>query len=530
MYLKSLKKQFVENWFFWGLVSFYLFIILASFFGSHVLKNLEPYPDSLYYLSQAKELAQTGKLRLRYQDSVINFHVPPFYSLVLSPFFLFTQNPQIFVIANIIFGITSLVLIMLIISEKTKSKSAIAIATLILLSHFSFIWFSTLPMTELLGLTLMLLSFYLIIKKKINLWNLLIIFTLLLSLILTKYLYVTLAMGLGLILLIRLIKEKQSKMLQVIFGLILFSGLLLILFLQKIHYRPFDVFTYLFNSHLNAFYFYSFSYIKQNLLFYLQTLLGINSQMLWLKTPLSSAGILFLFFFSLFKLWQNKANKFFALSIFILFCSLFPILLIFYAKDARYLFFVPALMALAISINWEQSRGKQKFYLSLSIAVSLCLQIFTQAPLLKIILSQNILHHSTAWQYEAIQNYNKYFIEDNNAYLITALPPFFVDFYDNGNYRVLPLSNNQEFINKNQWVWGSDLDLSADEAKNKNLYDLYNKLLAEEKQIYISNSYITHNHLVIEDYEKLKKNYNFELVQEGCNNACNIYELRPSPE
>ncbi len=141
-----------------------------------------------------------------------------------------------------------------------------------------------------------------------------------------------------------------------------------------------------------------------------------------------------------------------------------------------------------------------------------------QISLFKEIISFNVLHRSTAWQYQAIKQFDLYFLDKSDVKIITALPPFLVDAYQETEYRVLPLSQSQEFLQKKELVWGTDVPY-------ENLMEGYITWLKQSKRLFISNAYITHQQSVIEDYEAYKTQFDLELVSSGCLDACNIYEL-----
>ena len=518
MWQKKLNRFFINYWPFLLSAFFWILLTLPSFFGTHVLNNLEPSPDSLYYLGRARQFVFTGQFKLIYQDTHAAATVSPVYSIFLIPFFLIKTTPQIFVLANLWAAILTLFIIYSLVKKQTKSHLAAGISLLIISTHLSLIWFVGLPMVEIFALSLLATCIYFLFHQKLLAKQLVVLSLLLLALILTKYLYVSIVAACALITLAKLFRDNQFQLLRITLGTGFIGCIFLLLYFQKVAYNPFDIFSYLFKPNLNYTRFYDFANLIPNFTFYLNVFLGQPVNLLWEKTVLSSAGMLLLFIWSLIKLWQRQTTRILSLSLGLIFLSLFPIVLLFITTDARYIIFAPVIMALAIGLAWPLFQGKQKYWFNGLLTLALVWQVVTQLPLLKTIVSQNVLHRSTAWQYEAIITFNDQFLTLKENYLITSLPPFFVDFYDNNNYRVLPLSKNQEFINKGQWVWGNDL-------KNDNLENLYNELLANKNQIFISNAYVTHSHEVTADFENLKKSYDFILVQEGCAGACNIYQL-----
>jgi len=61
MWQKKLNRFFINYWPFLLSAFFWILLTLPSFFGTHVLNNLEPYPDSLYYLGRARQFVFTGQ-------------------------------------------------------------------------------------------------------------------------------------------------------------------------------------------------------------------------------------------------------------------------------------------------------------------------------------------------------------------------------------------------------------------------------------------------------------------------------------
>jgi hypothetical protein len=216
----------------------------------------------------------------------------------------------------------------------------------------------------------------------------------------------------------------------------------------------------------------------------------------------------------------TKNEKFTSLSLLLLFIAQFPLLLIFYTFDSRYIILTVALIA--TMIGWAFSRFSIKnLYLKLTLlGIFFTLHLMGQIPLFKQVVANNILHTSVGWQYEAVKNFDSYFSQnaERQPLLITALPPHLVASYQKQKYSLLPLSPDQEFLQKGEYVWGSTVPYDS-------LIDGYRMWLTDGKEIYITNAYITHQQSVIGDYEEYKRHFNFELVSEGCLSACNIYKL-----
>ena len=131
----------------------------------------------------------------------------------------------------------------------------------------------------------------------------------------------------------------------------------------------------------------------------------------------------------------------------------------------------------------------------------------------------NLKYKEDPWSYLAVKEFNNFFVKKDNQYLATFLPPFYVNYFYNGNYKYLPLSKKQEF---------SD---GAKDFVNKfyqgNLVDLYKSLLKDGNKVYFSNFYVTANFDSWNpSLEEIKNVFEYNLVKEGCYQTCNIYELK----
>jgi hypothetical protein len=268
-------------------------------------------------------------------------------------------------------------------------------------------------------------------------------------------------------------------------------------------------------------YFYNVDYIIPNLQGYTASLLGLKGNFLWLQLPLTTAFILLpaAAFLILTAFNGTRKEKVRSISILLLFLSQLPLLLIFYTVDGRYLILTLPLLAITWGWLYAKLSVSRKLLTIIFIAVLLGLHILSYQSFIKEIISNNLLHNSTAWQYEAIQHFNSYFSnKTEKPILITALPPHLVDAYQTSRYTLLPLSKKQEFLQKGEWIW-------KQEFLTDNLAQRYSDLLMQGNAVYITNSYITHQQSVIADYETYKAIFKFVLVSEGCLSACNIYKI-----
>ncbi len=97
------------------------------------------------------------------------------------------------------------------------------------------------------------------------------------------------------------------------------------------------------------------------------------------------------------------------------------------------------------------------------------------------------------------------------AYLITALNPYFVDLYAYPNYFLLPLSPHQAYTNERAAVW--------EQVKSP-------QEVIGESNVFISDYNAQKGQTYNQDYENLKKDFDFNYIRLGCNETCNILKLK----
>ncbi|PIY80785.1 MAG: hypothetical protein COY80_01120 [Candidatus Pacebacteria bacterium CG_4_10_14_0_8_um_filter_42_14] len=505
----------------------------AIFQKTHFLQNLEPYPDGILYALSARNFVQGEGMQLVYGDSALHFWVPRMYSIALIPGYLISSNPTVFYLSNVFFGLLSLILLLYIVRITTEPAVAPVIAGLVYLSHVYVLWLASVPMAENLVLPLFLAAVLGLVRMRDDWRYSLLAFSAAGLLFLTK---LSLAVVIGMILLLLLIGLYQglSQKRKIIAWII--SGAVASIFI-------FQYGATLLSLLSGDSPFYGFRFLLGNLNSYGQMLLGSGGNFLWLQNALSSIGMLGIFVFAVWQFLRSKSLEWrwrgwLLLGLFI---AQFPIMLIFYVADARYIILTVPIFALAagwltqLQLEFLKSR-KQRNIFFLSVGLTLVVQLWVQLPLVRQVVAANLLGRTVGWQLEEIRHFDQVLKNDSEVFLITALPPFLVEAYSVGSYRVLPMSNSQEFLQKSQWVWGCDIDpeesnicteekISSQVYSSESLTRLYDQLFAEGKKLYISNAYISHSHEVVLDYEELEKTYSFELVSEGCLGTCNVYVM-----
>lgn len=512
-----------------SIVFIYLVITLPAWLGSnHFLFNLEPYPDGLLYALSGRNIAMGRDFGLFYRDAHLQLWVPPLYSLVLATGYFVHLHPSTFYLVNTTLGALTVLGITYFVHKITKNPLAAFVAGVVYVAHAYIIWLPSVPMTENISLFIFTYALLTLLQNKTTIQSNIGMGILILGLILTRYANIVTS---GLFFLLLIVKnrvnlyflfqkQKQVLLLGTLIALIAVltglyrSGVLQLLISTGIRFV---------SALINGSRFYSFQFLVSNITSYSSIVLGFPHTFLWLRTALTSPFLLLsscLTWVYLFRS-QNNLFRWQSLVLFGAFLSLFPVLLVFYYVDSRYVIHLIPILAVTLGLGFNQLQQKKSLVVAIVVSfLLLTLHATTQISLYKEILINNWLHRSQAWQYQAIQSFNTSL--PDQALLITALPPFLVDAYQEKPYRVLPLSPAQEFLQKEEYVWGDDVPYS-------DLLVGYEKWLEEGRELYISNAYVTHQQAVIADFEAFKERFYLQLVSEGCLQACNLYRLQLKP-
>jgi hypothetical protein len=501
----------------------YLAVTLPAFFQPHFFLNLEPYPDGLFYVGQALQLAKGEEIHLNYQGLSLPTVVPPGYSLVLAVGFLFSNWPGIFYLSNIALGCLSICFLWLILRNHLKQWWVIAAGLLLYLSHAYILWLPAVPMAENLTILLTLVGVYVVTLKRVGLKELLLTIGVFAWLVITKYAYILIAVMGCCLVLYRLIKEKNYLLVSVLLTAGVCAGSAGLVWLLSQGINPFLLFMpgSFGKASDSGIVYYSFEYIFTNTQLYLNSLLGFNgTPFLWLRNPLSSAGILMLAVLGSVQSFSSSDSrkKWLGTCCAVLGLSTLPLFLVFYTSDSRYLIHLVPISVVLGSLWLDSQSFMNKTRTALLVSLVLVLHMVTQLVLYKETLVANWLGRTQAWQQQAVTEMNSYFSKESDGIVVTALPPFMVKMYGTTQYRVLPLSLKQEFLNKEQNIWDKDLP-------THNLLEHYKSMVEAGQTLYITNAYITHNRDVVADYELFKNTFKLELVHSGCHDACSIYRL-----
>lgn len=478
---------------------------------THYATNLEPYPDGLFYLVHAQNLAQGHGMTLArpgLAEQPLAARILPTYPLVLSLPRFAGFGVLSFYVMNVALGMATIVLLSMLLIVLQVSNTTRALALGLYLSHASLYFFVATPMAENLALLLItcLLLAYAKIQQRDRLPRQaqLLLAGCLMSLALTKYTTVPIAVAGWAIALVWLGKRGQLRDM-IIPSAGLGLGILgVVLFYRAQHQSV---------SELQQFF--SFSLLAKNALAYALSTVGLPIPLLWHRVALTTLGIVAVLYWTLpSKLplrWQTL----------LLSLAHAPLILSFYAVDGRYLItLLPILVTVFALVHQHHLRllAKPTFLHAGFFGLIYLAQLATQIPLGKVILGSNWLNRSQGWQYQAAVQTSAALSTQPSGYLISALPPYLYDLYGLRSFTILPLSHHQEFADKYQQAW-SDFNVQQP------FIEQYRKLLAQGKRLFVSNAYLTSNHEQQADYELLSHSFTLRPVAQGCLNTCDTFEL-----
>lgn len=505
-------------------VLLYLIITVPAFFAEHhTLKNLEPYPDGLYYALGGKALANTHTFELRYRDASLVPQVPVVYPFLLSLGYRVLPTVGAFYLVNILLGAGTLVLLWLVLQRLTEHLSFVVFGMGVIASNAVFWFLPTLPMTENLSLFFLTLAVYGLLMKRVRLVDVACAVGGIAGLVYTHHSAVSVAGVLA----VWLIYTVSTGMPKKISKGALWVGLAVSVVGVAVASKPLaervmHVWQQLLNPE-NIFF--NFKYVLGNIRAYSAISAGFSNFFLWVQTPQISPAVGVLSIVGMVMGLMQKKGRKVVLLLTSLFVSQFPPLLVFYVVDERYSIYtlvLAVLLSVVFLSHFLPQLGQKKLGMGALLAMCVVSSVISQRALVKQVVAANLLGSSHGWQQEAVQQFDQYFSQENSGseqpLLITALPPVLVSAYQTADYRVLPLSTAQEFLQKKEYMWGSDVPYG-------DLLSGYEQWLKEGKKIYITNAYVTHQASVIQDFEAFKSKFTLTQVSEGCMNACNMYRI-----
>jgi len=443
-------------------------------------------------------------------------------------------------------------------------------------NYFNY-WYPTLAMSENLTIFLFLLNLY-IITKPINKVTAIMGGFLPFAFFITKYAHITLTCVFLLAYSVKVITDigwKNKKKLGLFFGGSLLITFLLLLYLELLPgiSTLFNYLAILLHKGNNGSQitnrggsWFSLIYVKDYLPQYLRAMIGGYSvRFLWDNTPIvpiyiGTPGVLGLLL-GIF----NKKTRLLSVTLLSTLLSSVFFMSTFYSLEMRYLYqAIPAIL-IGFVIFWIQLQfvmlnlfqhlkktkttnktqikipkplqGKQVWYdnqlplkfirysnfaLNILLCSIFCFYTATNAIRFKKQIMLNLKYAETPWYYLSVVKLNDYFksYPKNKPapVVISSLIPYYVDFYSDGNYSLLPLSLHQEFRDNRKEAWG-DFDYT-------DLIKLYYKVLLSGHELFVHNYGLGNEKVLHDDFEKIQENFNMTKVSEGCYGLCDIWQLR----
>ncbi|MFA5136537.1 MAG: hypothetical protein WC489_04040 [Patescibacteria group bacterium] len=541
-----------------------LLLLLAKnpFSQRTLIPNLEPYPDTVYYINPAKSFIEGHGLTLYRQGERLQTNVPPLYSLVLSPVFLLRNDARMFYFGNILLSLGSSVFFYLVIKKLTTNYLLLTTTLFLYVTNYFIYWYPTLAMAENLTLFLFMSSLYLLIKP-VSIKNIIIASFLSVAFYATKYASLPLMAGLFLSYMIKTLRYKKLLLTlfntSILFFLIYSVGeyvakgsTLLVTVISTIE-------AVVFKSGksnptvINTGAWFSLSYIKVNLPVYMRAMFGgYQVRFLWDNTPIlpfyiGTPGVIGLIF-GVF----NKKSRLLSISLIIFLVSTLLFMSAFYSQDMRYLYHAIPTLLIGFVLFWiflhsvmlyffqyfkktrilkrmmlksvhkyVQDEKNNIFIYVVPSVLMICIifYFFTNALRLKSQIMLNLKYVESPWYYLSVKQANNVFskTQKSKPYLITAMIPHYVDFFSNDNYILLPMSKSQDFFRGGpDSIWGKDT--------YENLFALYKSKLDSGNNVYLLN-YLGSDENVRRDFEVIKKEFDLKLTKDGCYGSCTIWKL-----
>lgn len=546
-----IKKDRIINVLNLGIILIFVLLMYKDPFSQRTLiPNFEPYPDTFHYINPALNLIKGESFSLNREGRTLNPNVPPLYSITLIPSFLVKPDPRMAYYSNVVLALLSIIFFWLILRKIITNSVVVFFLLILYLTNYFIYWVPTLIMAENLTLTLYLAAVYLLLFKTKK-SNLLLIALLSVGIYATKYSSIPVTISLITLCLGRILFDKMNYIYKIkkLMFFLTFVTFCFLLFgisesLSKGNNILFQVSEHIIRIYNSIFHVYvnngsvgkvgasytsswfGIEYIAKNLPLYIKSLLGEPSRFLWDYTPIlpkyiaigGLAGIISGIFI--------KKFRFISTSLFIFISTSVIFISTFYTFDARYIYIaIPSLLiGLGIFLSLIQNRlRKKEFILTSLIVVFITLYLILNFSRIKNQISLNLKHVETPWNYIAVLKMNEYFTSDKlkngkKPVLISALPPFLIDYYSNGNYTLLPLSYEQEFRGIKEIVWGPN-DYS-------NLSKLYKKYLEEGFDLYVSRAGLGNEGYTNRDFNIIVEEFDTALVLPGCFDQCNIYSVK----
>ena len=539
------QKIFLSNFMFWGCLLAFSFLLFKDPFSERTLiPNLEPFPDTLHYVTPAMHFFDNGgSFKISREGKGLTPSVPPLYSIVLVPLFSLIRDVRMFYFTNVFLAFASLSFFYLVLKKTIQNRWIVGFSLFLYITNYFIYWYPSLAMAENLLLTLFLAGIYLLVSE-ISARKIFLAGLIPLSLYATKYSAVPLTIIFPVVYFIKIVSEREKTRHYLSF-FALGLGFSSLLFFSYQHFAVginnfgqlanflFSVLpksknaTALGNTIANSLSWFSVNYFHKNLPLYLGAIQGKSMTFLWDFTPIVTWWVGRIGLLGIFLGFFKKNFRLFSLLLAsTLFGQIFFIST-FYAADARYIYnAIPTLIfgfaILFVSLLKIFKTRNLKFIFYVFLAGLFIFYLVTNTIRFKKQIMLNLRYAETPWYYISVKKFNEFFTPDKvvngkKPILISALVPYFVDFYSNGNYSLLPLSPEQEFRSAREMIWGPN-DYS-------DLPKLYRKYLADGRSAYVERYGVGNEDYLYNDFKIVEENFKLTEVATGCYQLCNIYKV-----
>lgn len=567
--MKTLLKKNLEKlvFVFFTLV-FALLLFRNPFSERTLIPNFDPFPDATYYLAPPLNLLKGFGLNMYREGRFLIPGVAPLYSLLMIPFFIIKSDPRMFYFLNVILSFIAFCFYYLIVKKiiffahewltdasyegqsptpsgrrtyNILETSILAFSLLIFVFNFYFYWYAQFAMAENLILPLFLIGIYLLMSE-VNVRNIVIAGFIGVSFVTTKYANFPLSLLYPILYILKIIQlhptklYKQNRTRLICLFLVSLSLFFAIFFSHDIYFKN----SYFINSfrgeakpvikqtrevvsqkkNLAKTYsgsWFSIFRMSTQAKNYLSSLTGEPSRILWESTPLipkyigivSCIGlILGLFFVKL---------RFLNFSLLALLFSQILFLTTYNTFDYRYAYFAIPTLLIGCTESLIIVCKKWKI-LTIGVFILTCFYFLTNVIRIKSQISLNLRYAETPWYYLAIKKLNSDFPKKTKGnelkpIVISSMLPYYIDFYSNRNYDLLPMDYSQDLIWYRDEVWGKN-DYS-------NLISLYKNKIKEGQEVYLFTYYKGSRFTD----DEIKKNFKLKLISNGCLDSCNLYKL-----
>lgn len=527
-----------------GLILLLLLMWRQPFSPTNSLANLEPFPDTIYYLSGAQNIARDLSFNLNRTGVEIRSPVPVLYSLVLSPLFLVFSDPRSFYLGNMLLALASATLFYFVLERTVAKRGIKTIVFLLFVANPVLSWYPTLAMAENLVLPLFL-AWYWLLLAPVTSRRLVLAGVLPLLLLGAKISMVPFVPLLGLayagkIWLETTKRREILKRLGILAVVMVLANVALVRLDGRLkHFEPGSQEKNPLRSHYQTYTaslvqtpeasehvaFWSLDYLNKNLPLYLGTITG--GQVPLLQAP--------------FRIMPHLLGPLVALALaanvvlnpalggfnLLLVGTALPLFATFFVVDFRYIYFLLPVFYLTAALFWQglaRYLAPRPYWRVLYFGTGLLFvgSLFTRAVFVTDRIKANLTPSETAVNYRILTAFNDYFAPDRfsagpKPKLLTVIPPFYFDYFSSGRYEVLPLSAHL-YITPDPTALYGDYDWTS-------LTGLYQSFLDQGIEVYASPVADQVREEYVRDWSQIVRTFKLEPVTVDCANLCKLYRL-----